>query len=210
MLAATALVLPTSLPLTLTTPSRTSAIKALTYQHEGSLPDMYRARWMHDAPVQSHTAVRSHAVKDADTRTQVASIFGAAIGVGMISSLGAWKSASLTPLSLLALEATWPSGGAYDISVYTDMITDGVAASNKVFLPALGVAADVVVLTSVVALLGLWMEEMLSDAPSTSSDELCVLPSAAEPVCGPASFDSSEGYSCVELWENGSFRWVCA
>jgi hypothetical protein len=169
---------------------------------------MYRARWASNDDAAKNEGVKKER-KDLNTRDIVATVAGASCGVGLMAGLGAFKSIALTPLSLALLNDAWSFGGAYDISKFTDMTSEWVATTNTVFLPALGVAFDFVVLTSIVALIVLKAQEMLAAAP-TNSDELCLLTQAVEPVCGPTSFDSSEEFACVEQWADGRMRWVCA
>jgi hypothetical protein len=124
-----------------------------------------------------------------------------------MASLGAYKSIANTPLVFDILNNAWGFGGAEDISIFTDLITDGVAMSNAVFFPALAFAADFIVLTSIVALVVLKADEMLTASAGEQVDELCLV---TEPVCGPVSFDSTDDYMCVEQWVDGKMSWVCA
>ena len=205
--AVTAFVLP-STPISPTRAVRAPSVQALTYDHGGgSLPEMYRARW---AEPDDNVLASSPISGKVETHDLAATIVGASCGVGLVATLGAFKSVASTPLSIAILNNAF-FGSAYDISGYMDMITGLVATSNEVLLPALSVGADLIVLTSVVALMVLKIDEMLTNQPAASAeDELCLVTEAVEHICGSTSFDSSDGYACVEQWSDGKVRWVCA
>jgi hypothetical protein len=186
---------------------RTSRPQALTYEHAGNtLPEMYRRRWADSDDASLPPAVKEDTHPDIHTSDILAAIVGASMGVGLTASLGAFKSVALMPTTFALLNDAWGFGGAYDMSTFMDSFCGWVATSNQVFLPVLGVAADFVVLTSIVALIVLRLDE-LSKQQGTS-EELCLL--TETPACGPTSFDSTEGYACVEQSVNGQVRWVCA
>lgn len=214
------------------TTSRTTCIQALSISspsRPGSLPEMYRARWT-SIPTEEVNEVASSTpstkprAAQVDSKLGVATVVGALAGTGLAAGVGAFKSISEMPVSLTQLFSTWSPGGADDISRYTDAITDWVAMSNSFLLPndlasisvTVVLAFDVVAVASIMLLVAMQIEEALQSKSggdksiAWEASELCVATSAEEPICGYASFDSSDGYACVEQYVNGKLRWVCA
>jgi len=187
-----------------------ATIKALTYS-DGELPQMYRDRWA------SSSAVDSKDKQEPSFTDTAAQIGGAMLGVTAIASLGAFKSAGETPIVLNAVQNTWGYGSTDDVSVYLDAITGWVADCNALLTPSVSfasivIAFDVVALVSMVALVTMAITEERLTGPSAANDPaLCLANTLTdEPVCGPASFDSTDGYACVETWVDGRLVWQCA
>ena len=162
----------------------------------------------------------------------MATFAGAVIGIGFASQLGQFKSIAETPHSIALLNAAW-AGSAYDISTsFLDPLTDWVTSMNSLFVPddpfgtaafTAAIAVDVVAFASLVMTAAFFVTAFISSsvmhierdalAADEHASELClnhVTSGASEPVCGIASFDSTDGYSCVETWVDGRLAWVCA
>jgi len=178
---------------------------------DGELPQMYRARWSSDT--------ESSEDNDAPSSSDIAAqIGGAMLGATAIASVGAFKSAAETPSVLAVVQNTWGYGGTDDVAVYLDAITGWVANCNAILAPSFGafifylaVAIDIAALISMVAILMIAIQEDRLAAPSVTNELVCLAnTSIDEPVCGAASFDSTDGYACVETWVNGRFVWQCA
>ena len=113
------------------------------------------------------------------------------------------------------LSTSWGAAAA-DISPYTDMITSWAASANSLFLhPMLTLDELVFATITVLSMQAIAMDQQTTDdvdLPLHSFDEeLCVLiDELEEAVCGEPSFDSTEGFACVEQWKDGKLRWVCA
>jgi len=224
-------------------PSRTVSVRALA-PVQGSLPEMYRARWHHEADeadsqemmgaVDAPVTVTSKARTSQLSAEGAASIGGALAGVTLMSVLGTQTSDALTPLSLAFLHDSWSFGGAYDITAYTDMITQWAAESNAFLANPTSILAYAVFCLAVLVDLGAFAAMLAvtysyaEDRPPASellashdktwwshringlTSEVCVLTAATEAICGTPSFDSSEEYACVEQWVDGKLRWVCS
>lgn len=206
-----ALVLPS--PHAWTRPAtRPGAVRAhMVASTQGSLPDMYRARWRADDESDEITSKLPQ-----DMKGFAAKASGATLAASAIASLGAFKSIALTDRSLELTSNAWLRS-EYDITPFFNMITDWVAHANALFrMPttaefvfALVVTVDV---TALASFLFIALEMIASEpagATEQSQDEFCVV-AYEEPVCGPASFDSTEEFACIEQMINGKVQWVCA
>lgn len=105
-------------------PSRAASIRALA-PVQGSLPEMYRARWQHEADEAEEQQMTSTVDVPASSKERpsrlggVLSIGGALAGVSLMSAIGTRTSDALAPLSLTFLHNSWSFGGAHDITAYT-------------------------------------------------------------------------------------------
>ena len=219
MLAALACVIPAfTLPAATTSASlsRASVVQAGLAGHD-LLPSQYRARWRTDDTLKTKEKKEG---KGTNAPGRMTTFAGAVIGVGLASQLGQFMSIAETNHAILLLNAAW-AGSAYDISTsFLDPLTDWVASMNSLFVPdkffgtvafTAAVAIDVAAFTSMVLLLVMQIEE--KDALATDASELCLnhaSAGASEPICGSASFDSTDGFACVETWVDGRLAWVCA
>jgi len=183
------------------------------------LPSQYRARWRTDDTLQPK---ENKETKGTNAPGRMATFAGAVIGVGLASQLGQFMSIAETNHAILLLNAAW-AGSAYDISTsFLDPLTDWVASMNSLIAPdkffgtvafTAGVAIDVAAFTSMVLLLVMQIEEKDALATDERESELCLnhaSAGASEPICGSASFDSTDGFACVETWVDGRLAWVCA
>jgi hypothetical protein len=215
---------------TSTVTSRSAPLQAVGLgSSSGSLPEMYRERWrMMPERIDKDKDIL---VEEMDVEDMAATALGATIGVCSMAALGVFTSVALTDYSLTLIGSTWGYGGAFDISPFLSTITGWVERANS--LPsfaecvfALAVTIDVAALASVIALA---MQTIEKDALETvgagygmggygmggygrmgsesSEAEMCLHDGS---VCGPASFDSSLDYACIEQMVNGKLQWVCA
>mmetsp|Transcript_9666 Transcript_9666/g.23424 ORF Transcript_9666/g.23424 Transcript_9666/m.23424 type:complete len:250 (-) Transcript_9666:348-1097(-) len=119
-------------------PSRAASIRALA-PVQGSLPEMHRARWQHEADEAEEQQMTTTVDVPASSKQRpsrlggVLSIGGALAGVSLMSAIGTRTSDALAPLSLTFLHNSWCFGGAHDITAYTDTITQWAAESNALF-----------------------------------------------------------------------------
>ena len=200
--------------------TRSRPIRALGLSpNPGFLPEMYRARWRGNEVDQDERMTED---SDAlNVKHLFATALGATVGVCSISTLGAFKSISLTDWSLTMIGNTWGYGNVHDISPFLLTITDWCARANAMFtMPsiadcvfALVVTIDFAAFGAAIAISMQMIEEERAEqdmAVADSSTELCVVTSLAGSVCGSASFDSSPDFACVEQIVDGKLRWVCA
>jgi len=175
---------------------------------EGELPSMYRERWREE-PITSQE----------ERPARVAQAVGALAGVGASAIIGVLVSSALTDVSLSMLTK---HGYA---TPFLDNLLGWVDATNQLFkVPTVGelamaVAAsvDVLAVSTMLLLASLYLQrETASEASgiehlSSEQEEGCVLSNAGDSWCGAFSFDSTEGYACVEsMGEDGKWRWMCA
>lgn len=217
-----ALVLPTSSHVWTSPSVRCQPIEALMMpSRPGDLSEMYRARWL------SHDDDKVNEIADEDTNLKIKDVapamIGATVGVGSMAVIGAFKSVAFTEKSFELIRQSWGYAGSHDISIFLDRITGWVAHVNA---PILGVmpsfadvvftfvvAVDIAAFTSFVILALHVIEQEKAVQQSIENpmeDELCVLTAQNDHICGPASFDSTYDYACVEQMVNGQMQWVCA
>ena len=91
------------------------------------------------------------------------------------------------------------SGAFYDQVLFTDTLMRGLDAANMAGLAVLPLAALYLFQATPSA-------EYDIDAANEDT-EACLVD---VPICGRASFDSTDDMVCVEHFSDGKYRWVCA
>lgn len=149
----------------------------------------------------------------------VGSILGAFVGAGSSSIAGAELSGALSDSTL----AMFNHGSAdFNVPQYMDTLLSWVDMINGV-LPTAGevvyatvISVDAIALASIVylAYLKIVAEKQGGAALYREEEpgpaEACIVSGAHAGECGELSFDSTEGYACVEvIGKDGTWHWVC-
>ena len=164
--------------------ARTTPVTALEYG--GDLPRMYRARWVSEAASE-------------EAQFGWASATGAVLGVST-ACLGSVKVSS----ALTGIASSQPNYG--DATTKYASALNGMLPSPGELLFAVAVTVDIAAVFSFVYLAVTLIAAGSSDSAETSGeDEACLLVEDNH-VCGELSFDSTNGYACVE----SQGVWVCA
>jgi len=172
--------------------ARALAPRALHATQE--LPVMYRERWANEEATDVPQANGNVANRDAAAR-----LSGALLGASAFALIGASLSGASTDESIRMLVHT---GLMNDQVLFTDTLMRGLDTANIVGLAALPLAAFYVFLVT--------PSDELSAIEADFDAEACLIADVEEPICGRASFDSTDDMMCVEHYVDGNFRWVCA
>jgi len=157
----------------------------------GELPRLYRERWANEA------TSPPQAVGSVVQREAAARLGGALLGASVFAMLGAAVSSAGTDESIRMLGR---SGAFNDQVLFTDTLMRGLDAANMAGFAVLPLAA--------LYLFQATPSAELYDIDAADEDtEACLVD---VPICGRASFDSTDDMVCVEHFSDGKYRWVCA
>ena len=169
-------------------------------QYGGDLPSMYRKRWAAE-PIAKPTSSKPLAKEQ---EFGWASASGAVLGVSTACLTSVKLSSALTDFATAQPDygdATAKYTGAMDAMYAAGLPTPG----ELVF--AVAVSVDVAALFSFFLLAVMMIANNGSSARTEApGEEACILSADQVEVCGELSFDSTDGYACVE----NAGVWVCA
>lgn len=170
-----------------------------------------------------HARIHDEEASAKDGKVTAGGVIGAIVGVGSSSIAGAELSSALSDSTL----AMFNHGSAdFNVPQYMDMLLSWVDTVNGL-LPTTGqvvyatvLSVDTIAFASIVylAYLNIVAEKegdgMLHRAQKEpelrAEGEACIVSGAHAGECGALSFDSTEGYACVEVvGKDGTWRWVC-
>jgi hypothetical protein len=114
-----------------------------------------------------------------------------------------------TPLSTSGLPKTLGAIGGVGLASTASVMA---TAPPETATHAMVVATDTLgVMVFAVAVVWAYLRNSEQALADEKEDWACLLPyEQEEPACGRVSFDSSDDMVCVESYQEGKLRWVCA